>query len=314
MSNVQQALSVDQKNHTEFEGTPLRSFVWEGRPCWITREFGEVLGYEQGGRRLVNLVAKEWADEFIEDVDFAKLSGCDFKKFKMLLEADGDHPPANTDYVSAKTRHVTILFETGVNIVCLKTDKPRGKKLRRFIATEVIPQLVRTGEYRQPRTAEEHRRQVLTLLLAPEFQKHESRFPLELFREIYRLKGIDWPANVSGAPQAKWLGNIITELFYRRLSGDDIAITELRRRNPRNEQGERRHRHHTGLHREVADGPLANLINTGLVMMRGTADSGWSEFAVAWDRAYPLQGRSAWLPVSISPRLPVRRARTRSQA
>ena len=44
-------------------------------------------------------------------------------------------------------RGLVVLFETGLHLALVKTNKPAGRKLRRFLAEKVLPQLVRTGRY-----------------------------------------------------------------------------------------------------------------------------------------------------------------------
>jgi hypothetical protein len=40
-----------------------------------------------------------------------------------------------------------LLFEPALHFVCIKTNKPIGKKLRRFLIDKVMPQLARDGRY-----------------------------------------------------------------------------------------------------------------------------------------------------------------------
>lgn len=52
----------------------------------------------------------------------------------------------------AKIRHLLILYESGLNIVCIKTEKPKGRKLRRYLAEHVLP-MIRRGELPVPPAA-----------------------------------------------------------------------------------------------------------------------------------------------------------------
>lgn len=184
--------------------------------------------------------------------------------------------------------------------IAVVSQTPKAKEIRRAIIRVFVA--VRRGLLAQPLSPA----QVLDLMLAPEFlpPPKNGRFKEQLWREIYRLKGKPYPRGISGAPQGKWLGRIIEELFYLRLTGDSSLIDELRRRNPADERGERRYRHHCGLAPEIADGPLRDLVDVAVGAMRGFADGAWSAFVEHWDRRYPLRGRTTWLPVSLAPRLP----------
>lgn len=125
----------------EFEGQPLVTLTWEGRPCWVARHIGARLGYSHEGKRLPNKVLGEWADEFIPGHDYALLQGEDLATFHAAVAAAG-MPSAGLGRGS-----LLVLFESGLHLVLAKTNLPIGKRLRRFLADEVLPQLARTGRY-----------------------------------------------------------------------------------------------------------------------------------------------------------------------
>jgi prophage antirepressor-like protein len=125
----------------DFEGKPVTTIQYQGRPCWPAREIGQALGYEDDGRGLVDLVRREWAGELIENQDFMVLGGQELRDLKRLLE------PNVSDTFGRHVAHLLLLFEPGVHICCVKTSKPVGLKLRRFIADRVMSQIVRDGSY-----------------------------------------------------------------------------------------------------------------------------------------------------------------------
>ena len=131
----------------EFEGQSVTTYFIDDRPCWLARDVGVLLGYSHGGKRLANKVAGEWAEEFVANTDFLRLDGKLLSSFKLLLEG--------TDSVPSMTNSsLTVLFESGVNLASMLTRKPLGRRLRRWLAEEVLPALRRTGRYEVP--AAEH--------------------------------------------------------------------------------------------------------------------------------------------------------------
>ena len=98
------------------------------------------MGYARGGERLVTNITKDWQEEFIEGHDFVILSGEELVDFKELLEL-------TTKSVGSSVWHLLLLFEPGLNMALAKTNKPAGRRLRRFIADEVLPQIARDGKY-----------------------------------------------------------------------------------------------------------------------------------------------------------------------
>ncbi len=123
-----------------FEGEPLTTLTWKDRPAWIGREIGRRLGYAVDGKRLVSRIRREWADEFVEGTDYILLTGAELAALKEML-------PPGTQEVPGRTSALLLLLEPGLHLVLTKTDKPIGRRLRRFLVDEVLPQLVRTGSY-----------------------------------------------------------------------------------------------------------------------------------------------------------------------
>lgn len=136
------------KLNREFEGNPLTTIFYKNRPCWIAREVGNAMGYARNGERLITNIAKEWNDEFIEGHDFVIISGSELADFKALFEL-------HTDSVGSRAKHLLLLFEPGLHLALAKTNKPVGRRLRRFIADEVLPQISRDGAYLPERSVED---------------------------------------------------------------------------------------------------------------------------------------------------------------
>ena len=132
---------------TPFEDTRLDTLIYRGAPAWIGRQVGTAIGYQRGGKRLVTKVTREWADEFIEGRDFAVLTGDEPQVFKELAGLGPDSVPS-------RAPSLLILFESGLHMALAKTNKAAGKRLRRFLVDEVLPQLVRDGKYLPARSVE----------------------------------------------------------------------------------------------------------------------------------------------------------------
>ena len=123
-----------------FEGEPLTTLSWDGKPAWVGREIGRRLGYAGNGKRLVTRIGREWAGEFIEGKDYVLLSGDELAAFKAAVGL-------GTPEVPSRAGELLLLLEPGLHLVLTKTNKPIGVRLRRFLVDEVLPQLVRTGSY-----------------------------------------------------------------------------------------------------------------------------------------------------------------------
>lgn len=154
----------------DFEGEPLVTFAWQGRPCWIARHIGARLGYSHEGKRLPNKILGDWADEFLSGHDFVVLTGEDLAAFNAGVahaQLDG----------RVGRGSLCLVFEPGLHLVLAKTDLPIGKRLRRFLVDHVLPQIARTGRYTpeaevKPTPPEEVER---VLMLFPEMKARVSR-------------------------------------------------------------------------------------------------------------------------------------------
>ena len=70
-----------------------------------------------------------------------------------------------------------------------------------------------------------------------------KKFPDEFFEQVYRLHGWIWPKVHKNHPQ--YVGKFINDYIYNSLP--PMVVEELKRINPANENGNRKHRHHQWL-------------------------------------------------------------------
>ncbi len=128
-----------------FEGKPLPFFNRDGTLATVARHLGARLGYARDGERLVTNILDDWASEFIEGKHWVRLVGDELAAFKKAY----GRPTAS---VGGSASSLVVLLEPGIHLVLLKTNKPAGVRLRDFLAAEVMPQLLRTGQFApQPR-------------------------------------------------------------------------------------------------------------------------------------------------------------------
>jgi prophage antirepressor-like protein len=125
---------------SDFEEREITTMSYRGKPAWIAREIGEAIGYSQGGKRFATSITGEWAGEFIEGLDYVLLTGKELADFKVIFEL-------GTSPVPSHAPQIMLLFESGLYLALAKTNKPIGKRLRRFLAEEVLPQIARDGSY-----------------------------------------------------------------------------------------------------------------------------------------------------------------------
>ena len=123
---------------------------------------------------------------------------------------------------------------------------------------------------------------ILEEYLAKEIQKWTKTFPLEFYKEIYRLKGWVWIGGDTGKKPntPDIVGKYTDDYVYRRLAPG--VLTELKIRNP-----DRRVRHHQWFEPERGHPKLREHIHGVMAIMR--VSQNWHDFREKMDTAYPLQ-------------------------
>lgn len=120
-----------------FEGRSLTAIMLNSEPHFLASELGLIMGYADDGRALQNKISGSWRPE-LEDIHGVRLvTGGELVYLKEITGG----------MISANTAGVTLLTEPGVNLCTLKTRQPIGVRLRAWLATEVMPQILRTGTY-----------------------------------------------------------------------------------------------------------------------------------------------------------------------
>jgi hypothetical protein len=104
-------------------------------------------------------------------------------------------------------------------------------------------------------------------------------FPLEFYKEIFRLN--NWPWNGGKMPGV--VGTWTNDLVYERLAPGVLA--ELQHRNPVNESGYRSARHHQYLTKDVGHPALSRRLYELIGM--GRASETWDKFYRLVDRTFP---------------------------
>jgi prophage antirepressor-like protein len=202
----------------EFEGARLTAYMFRGRPCWLAQDIGAALGYTAKGFQ--NAV-REWSDELVEGQDIQTLRGAELREFKALAAA-------TTETVAAKITQLTVLFEPGVYVVSLKTEKPLGKKLRRFLADKVMT-AIRRGTLNESEAQRELIKAMLQLNPAPD---QMTIWELDVIQDLCRLYRKPWDGLGSWPA---WLKEPLGRIY--RLVLGEVVYRELKNRNPEPRDG-----------------------------------------------------------------------------
>lgn len=117
--------------------------------------------------------------------------------------------------------------------------------------------------------------------LREEAGKWVKTFGDDFFEMIYRMNGWNWTgASKRPGVVGKWINDIVYERVAPKL------LHELRKRNPKNENGNRSHKHHQFLTEEVGHPKLREHL-AGVMAISRISGNNWQKFMRNLDQAYP---------------------------
>lgn len=99
-----------------FENHEVRSLLINSEPWFVGKDVAEVLGYERADNAIRNHIDKE-------------------DKLTHQISASGQN------------RNMTIINESGLYSLVLSSKLPSAKKFKRWVTSEVLPALRKTGQY-----------------------------------------------------------------------------------------------------------------------------------------------------------------------
>ena len=135
---------------------------------------------------------------------------------------------------------------------------------------------------------------ILDRFLRKELAAWAKRFPDEFYKEIFRLRGWQWKGMKVNRPQA--VAGYTKDLVYERLL--EGILEQLEARNPKDDKGHRKNKHHQWLTEDVGHPALAQHLYAVIALMR--ASSNWNQFKSMLNQALPKRGDTLALPFGPS--------------
>lgn len=135
---------------------------------------------------------------------------------------------------------------------------------------------------------------ILDAYLSRELAAWAKRFPDEFYKEMFRLRNWKWDDLKKGKGQGpRVVGKYTNDLVYSRLAPG--ILEDLQRRNPTDERGRRRSKHHQWLTDDVGHPALAQHLHAVTGFMR--ASETWDQFLRLVNRAFPRRTDLKDLPL-----------------
>jgi len=157
--------------------------------------------------------------------------------------------------------------------------------IRAFAKVGIIAVIDEVTGYQDVRDRDELQK-ILAAYIAPHFMPYTSRFPMEFFEELFRLRG--WKMHKlssKGSPKGpRCAGKLINELIYNKLPPG--VAEELRNKNPViNDKGQRRYKNYMFLTADVGDPHLTKQVAVVGTLMKISPN--WRVFERHFERAFP---------------------------
>jgi hypothetical protein len=133
---------------------------------------------------------------------------------------------------------------------------------------------------------------IFATFLAKERQKWALTFPIDFYREIYRLRG--WKFEPWNTKRPSVVAHWTDDFVYDRLAPG--LTEELRVKNPVADGGRRTHKHHQWFNPERGHPKLREHIAGVIALLRASED--WKTFLRGLNRAYPKFGETIEMPLT----------------
>ncbi len=134
---------------------------------------------------------------------------------------------------------------------------------------------------------------ILEAFIAKELQPWVQTFPADFYREIFRLRGLNYPTDTVKRP--RYFGILTNDIVYKRLAPGVLA--ELKRVVERDEEGRPKHKYFQRLTSNIGYPKLREHLGSVCTIMK--LSEGWHDFVGKLDRLHPRFGGQLALPFEI---------------
>ena len=131
---------------------------------------------------------------------------------------------------------------------------------------------------------------ILEAFIAKELQPWISTFGNDFYKELFRLRGLDYPTDSVKRPQ--YFGYLTNDIVYKRLAPG--VLEKLKEVTPCNDAGRRKHKYFQKLTANLGYPKLKEHLGAVVAIMQ--LSTNWSDFTTKIDRLRPRLGETMMLP------------------
>lgn len=133
--------------------------------------------------------------------------------------------------------------------------------------------------YQEVRERDELQR-ILKAYISEELLPWTKMFPDEFYKEIFRLNS--WPYDPGSLKRPGVIGKWTNQLIYEQLP--DGVLADLKQKNPQNEKGNRKYRHHQFLTLDIGNPHLEKQLVSVITLMN--VSNNWKRFMSLFKKKY----------------------------
>lgn len=157
--------------------------------------------------------------------------------------------------------------------------------VRGFAAVGIIALIDEATGYQEDRDRQALSK-ILEAFIAKELRRWVQTFPVDYYKELYRLRGLAYPPT-GGNKMPRYFGRLTNEIVYERLAPG--VLEELRKTSPRDNKGRLKHHYHRRLTDDVGHPKLLQHLGAVVACMKLSKDGDYDGFIKVLDKHYPKQ-------------------------
>ena len=167
----------------------------------------------------------------------------------------------------------------------------RAEILVRGLAHVGIIALVDEATGYQELRAKQALSKILEAFIEKELQPWVKTFPDDYYREMFRLRGMEYPADTVKRPM--FFGHLTNDIVYKRLAPG--VLGELKRVTPKTENGRPKGKYFQMLTTNIGYPKLREHLGSVVTIMK--LSNGWKQFTSRLDQLHPRYGSTLALPL-----------------
>jgi hypothetical protein len=272
----------------EDEGIFVECYVLgDKRRVLSLRGTSRTIGLKGGGSAaLARTLSRKWVNPYLSDklkawlinANSGNISKCVGPRSERFIPLDADlFVDVCNSYIQANNDG---LFEGAQWANNKAIANKLSKIVSAFAKIGIVALIDEVTSYQEERDKNELQK-LLALYISEELLPWTQRFPNEFYKQIFRLKGWQYPSSGSKRPQ--YVGKITNEIVYDRLP---MGVLEaLKNKNPLDNKGHRKYKHHQFLTEDIGDVHLEHHLLKVITPMQ--ASKNWASFMALFKRVFP---------------------------